>query len=222
MREALKVVGEGKTAVIKSTILPGTTEKFQKEFPKLFVFHSPEFLVEKTAAYDAAHPNRNIVGIPEDTDVFRQKAEQVLSVLPNAPYARIMSAKDAEFVKYAGNCFLFTKVIFFNLLYDLVEKTGGDWEDIKSAVSHDPRIGTSHTEPVHKSRDGVVAGRGAGGHCFIKDFEAFRDLYTKWVGDEFGTKILEAEAHKNIQLLLHSKKDLDLLQGVYGDLSKYQ
>lgn len=221
VRDALTVVGKGKIAVVKSTLLPGTTNKLQELFSDIFLYHSPEFLVEKTAAHDAAHPNRNIVGIPVDTEIYRAKAQEVLSVLPDAPYERIMSARDAEFVKYAGNCFLFTKVIFMNLVYDLVEGTGGNWEDVRGALTHDPRVGESHTQPLHRSRDGSVVGRGAGGHCFIKDFEAFRRMYKEFVGDDTGSAILEQEAFKNIQLLRDSGKDTDLLVAVYGDITKY-
>ncbi len=215
VKNVLPLVGKGKIAIIKSTIIPGTTEALQSEFPEIFVLHSPEFLVEKTAAYDAAHPNRNIVGIPHDTEEYRDKARMVIGILPTSPYTSIMRARDAEFVKYAGNCFLFTKVMFMNLLYDLVSNTGGDWQRIKDALVHDPRIGESHTEPLH------AGGRGAGGHCFIKDFEAFREMYTAQVGDTRGTELLRTLAEKNIELLVQSEKDIELLTGVYGDLEKY-
>lgn len=211
----LPLVGKGKTAVIKSTIIPGTTEKLQGLFPDVFVMHSPEFLVEATAAYDASHPNRNIVGIPKMNEVYRRKAEEVLRVLPRAPYAKVMAARDAEFVKYAGNCFLLTKVMFMNLLYDAVASTGSDWSSVREALVHDPRIGSSHTEPVHKT------GRGAGGHCFIKDFEAFRELYRKNVSDVRGESLLAALKEKNIDLLVNSDKDATLLEEVYGDVSSY-
>lgn len=215
LRDVIGLIGTGKTAVIKSTIVPGTTQSIQKENPDILVFHSPEFLVETTAAYDAAHPNRNIIGIPADRAVYRDKAREILNVLPDAPYEKIMNAHDAELVKYAGNCFLFTKVIYMNLLFDLVDGAGGDWENVRGALIHDPRIGISHTEPIHKS------GRGAGGHCFIKDFEAFRHLYDHYAKDTPGSSVLRAQAEKNIQLLLDSRKDVDLLEAVYGDLTKY-
>ncbi len=217
VRTVIKLVGKGATAVIKSTIIPGTTQSIQDENPDIFVMHSPEFLVELTAAHDAAHPNRNIVGIPEDTDVYRQKAQAVLDVLPDAPYQRVMKARDAELVKYAGNCFLFTKVLYMNMLHDTITGSGGDWKAVREAMIHDPRIGQSHTEPVHKS------GRGAGGHCFIKDFEAFREMYARHVvNDERGSEVLRTMVEKNIELLVNSGKDLDLLEGVYGDISKYR
>ncbi len=216
VRAVLKNIGKGKIAVIKSTVIPGTTESIQKDNPDIFVLHSPEFLVEATAAHDAAHPNRNIVGIPVDTPLYHEKAQAVLSVLPKAPYSTIMGARDAEFVKYAGNNYLFTKVMYMNMLYDLVASLGGDWEKIKEALVHDPRIGQSHMEPVHKG------GRGAGGHCFIKDFEAYRRMYDELVRDEYGSAFFKAAAELNIKLLTRSGKDLALLEGVYGDLSKFQ
>lgn len=216
VRAVLPLIGKGHIAVVKSTIVPGTTESLQAAHPDIFVMHSPEFLVESTAAYDAAHPNRNIVGIPAETEVYRAKAQSVIDILPDAPYVRVMRARDAEFVKYAGNCFLFTKIMFMNMLYDLVSAEGGDWTGIRDAFIHDPRIGSSHTQPVHQS------GRGAGGDCFIKDFEAFREMYKKNVGDQYGDKILEALKDKNIELLIRSGKDLKLVQGVYGDVSSYK
>lgn len=216
VERVLPLVGKGNIAVIKSTIIPGTTETLQSKFPEIFVLHSPEFLVEKTAAYDAARPNRNIIGIPVDTEEYRDKARLVLSVLPDSPFSTVMRARDAEFVKYAGNCFLFTKVVFMNLLYDLVRQSGGNWEHIREAMINDPRIGTSHTEPAHSG------GRGAGGHCLIKDFEAFREMFAAHVNDNRGAAVLTALVEKNIELLVQSNKDHDLLEGVYGDLKTYK
>lgn len=218
--DALTAVGDGSTAVIKSTITPGTTKRLQTDFPHISVFHSPEFLRERSAAHDAAHPDRNIVGIPDDTPENRERAEAVLSVLPDAPYSQIMGSEEAELVKYAGNCFLYTKVLFMNMLYDLVEAQGGEWEQVREALIHDPRIGESHTQPVHASgHDESQTSktlRGAGGHCFIKDFEAFRQLHKEKVNDSETNKVLKALTELNIKLLQGSGKDLDLLRGVFG------
>lgn len=222
IRAVLPLIGKEKVAVIKSTIPPGTTEALQKLFPRIFVLHSPEFLVESTAANDAAHPNRNIIGIPKLNATYRKKAESVLRVLSNAPYTKIMPARDAEFVKYAGNCFLFTKVMIMNLFYDAVVANGSDWDNVREALIHDPRVGPNHTEIMHKSGGSAKIGRGAGGHCFIKDFEAFRNIYRKNVTDDaYGNALLSALKDKNIDLLANSGKDLGLLQGVYGDITPY-
>lgn len=220
VKDALTNLANDTIAVIKSTITVGTTKKLQEENPHLTVFHSPEFLAEKTAAHDAAHPNRNLIGIPIESDENREKARKVLDVLPDAPYQHIMDSNDAELVKYAGNCFLYTKVLFMNILFDLVEASGGSWERVRDALIHDPRIGISHTEPVHNSghdKAGKKGKRGAGGHCFIKDFETFRAMYEELVKDEYGSNVLAAQSKLNRKLLIESEKDIDLLQGVFGE-----
>lgn len=217
VEEAVGLVGDGKVAVIKSTMLPGMTEKIQKQHPEKIVMHSPEFLREATAAYDAMHPDRNIIGICEDSSDVRAQAQKVLSILPPAPFELVCSAVEAEFVKYAGNNWLYVKVVYINILYDFVQKLGGNYEAVRDAFAADPRMGRSHLDPIHQSGHGGPAGRGAGGHCFIKDFAAFRSMYEKtFPADTMGIEVLKAMEQKNVQLLRDSGKDLDLLEGVYG------
>ena len=211
--EVLALIGEGKTAVIKSTVLPGTTEMLQSKHPNITVMHSPEFLTEKTAAYDAEHPNRNIVGICEDTPEVRAKAAEVISVLPVAPYAAVIPVKEAEFIKYGGNCWFYFKVLYINILFDMATELNLDWQTIKEGMAADPRIGSTHLDPIHQS------GRGAGGHCFIKDFAALKELHAKLLpGDQMSADILLALERKNNTLLRTSGKDLDILEGVYGSI----
>ena len=80
----------------------------------------------------------------------------------------------------------------------------------------DSRIGKSHLMPVHASGVSVNTGRGAGGHCFIKDFEALLQVYKNIVGDQMGVDVLESLRDKNNELLRSTKKDLNLLDNVYG------
>jgi nucleotide sugar dehydrogenase len=217
----VNLVGDGKIAVIKSTMQPGSTKKIAEKYPNIFIMHSPEFLREKFAAHDARHPDRNIVGITEDTAEYKEKAKEVLEVLAKAPYNEIMDVYSAELVKYIGNCFLTTKVVFFNVMYDIAEKLGLDWESVREAVVADPRIGESHTKIIHESGHGGGAARGAGGHCFIKDFAAIRELHDSILPkDKKGNRVLTAIEEKNVELLRNSCKDLDLLEGVYGKENK--
>ena len=167
-------------------------------------------LYRTTAAYDTAYPARNIIGVTDTSEAILAQAKSVLDILPEASYSKIMSATEAELLKYAGNCFLFSKVIFMNMVFDLAEGIGADWETLKESLIHDSRIGSSHMSPIHSS------GRGAGGHCFIKDMEAFRLLYQTVEHDALGDSVLTALIEKNIDLLTTSNKDLDLLKGVYG------
>ncbi len=211
VREALTFVGDGKIAVIKSTILPGTTERLQRGFPGIIVLHSPEFLSEATAAEDAAHPVFNVIGVPEGSARGREAAERVMAILPQAGYSAIVSAREAELFKYLRNCFFYTKVVYMNLLYDAAQALGAEWAALREMLAHDPWIGQKHLDPLHKS------GRGAGGNCFVKDFAAFAELYGELLPkDNEGRVLLDALAKKNISLLRSSGKGLDQVRAVYG------
>ena len=213
LREVLGLVGEGKVAVIKSTVLPGTTEALQEAFPDIFVLHSPEFLrgLGQRAAEDARHPSRTVIGLPRDTDAYRAHAQTLLGILPKAPIEIVCSAREAELIKYAANSFLATKVVYCNLIHDLAGALGARYEVVRDGIVADPRIGASHTDIV------ANGGRGAGGPCFIKDFAALRAFYAAVLPeDERGRAVLETLEQKNLELLKGSGKDLDLLRGVYG------
>ena len=214
--KVISLVGKGKIAVIKSTVTPGVTEKIQKEHSNITVLHSPEFLVESTARYDTDNPTRNIIGIPYKSSKHKSAAKKVLRVLPKAPIEITCLSKESEFIKYAANGLLYAKVVFANLLYDLAESLDCDWRVVKQGVTADPRVGKTHLDPIHKSRPGVRPGRGAGGHCFIKDFAALKKIYGNVVGEKIGLRVIEALERKNNNLLLSSNKDVELLRGVYG------
>ncbi len=211
VKEALGLVKENSTVVIKSTLKVGTTDSLQQEFPSLTIMHSPEFLRETSAAEDAKHPQRNIVGITDiDNKALYAKAEEVMKILAKAPYELITSARNAEMIKYGGNCFLYSKVIFMNMLYDLIKEYNLDYEVIKEAMVRDKRIGDSHMNILHQS------GRGAGGHCFIKDFEVFiKMLEEKKLMEQ--KQATEAIRNLNLKYLKDSNKDSDLVKGVYGE-----
>ena len=128
----------------------------------------------------------------------------------------MLFAREAELVKYAGNVFLALKVVYANLLHDLSGAIGADASVVLESLGADPRIGPSHLNPVDASGHTARLGRGAGGHCLIKDLEAFRLLHAAEAHDALGDELLRAVVRKNAALLVESGKDLDLLEGVYG------
>jgi UDP-glucose 6-dehydrogenase len=218
IREAITLTRPGATVVVKSTIPPGSTKRYQQEFPDRTILHSPEFLTETTAAHDAAHPERNIIGIPEDTPAMRAAAEEVLALFPPAPFTLICPAHDAEFIKYGSNAFLFFKIVFANMFYELVEKYGGDWETIRAGIGADPRVGPSHMD-LHLKDDpaGVMRRRGAGRSCFIKDMAELSELYaTMNPTDTHTIAAWRAFEYKNAELLRAYDRYVHLVEGVYG------
>lgn len=218
VREALELPKSGAIVVIKSTVPPGTTEAFQQAHPEQILLHSPEFLLETTAAKDASHPERSIVGMPVDDEAHRAAAKQVLGALPKAPYELITSSLNAELIKYGSNAYLFTKIVFSNIFFQLVEKRGGDWEVVREAIGKDPRIGPSHMD-LHLKDDpaGVYRRRGAGRSCFIKDWAELSELYADaFPGDTNAIAALRGLEYKNAELLREFDRYIALLEGVYG------
>ena len=212
VEKVLGLIGSGKIAIIKSTVLPGMTEMLQSKNSDKIIFYSPEFLSEATAAYDAEHPFSNIIGIAKNTPETVKAADVVLKLLPTAPHSIICSSLEAEIIKYSHNGSGYMQVVFFNLMYDLSQKLGADWMAIENALDADPMISKRYAHPIHKT------GRGAGGHCFIKDFKALETLYAEKLSDDAtGKRVFNAVGAKNVELLITSNKDIDLVEGVYGE-----
>lgn len=161
--ENLKEIEDSKIVVIKSTVTPGTTEQIQKDFPQLFVLFNPEFLTEHTADNDFEKPDRQIVGY---TNKSQEYAQEILDILPQAPFSKLMSASEAEMVKIASNAFMSMKVIYYNQIYDICEQHGLSYDDVKEGVTADWRIGRSHSDVFHGGS------RGFGGKCLPKDLNA--------------------------------------------------
>jgi len=211
VESVLPLVGKGKTAVLKSTILPGTTQELQKKFPDITLLYGPEFLSVSSHVHDAAHPFTNLVGMPVEDSKHYLAAERVMKTLPKAKYSSICKSAEAEIFKYSHNASGYTQVILFNLMYDLAQKFGANWDVVNRAIQADPLISKRYSNPVHKS------GRGAGGGCFIKDVAALRGHMEKYLPhDKFALDVLRSMEAKNIHLLTSTGKDLDLLEGVYG------
>lgn len=210
VREALSLMNEKSIAVIKSTLLPGTTERLQKDFTHLIVLHSPEFLSKATAKEDAQFPKRNIIGCSKDTDDHHKAAKKIITMLPKAPYELICTSRESEFLKYVNNSFYYVKLVYMNMLYDAAKAAGCDWNIMRDAIAAEPWIGDMHIDPVHKS------GRGAGGLCLIKDYAAFSKWYkTVLEKDELGKEVIDAVKKKNLALLKNSSKDQDVVADVY-------
>lgn len=215
VREAVGLVGKEKVAVIKSTISPGTTRKLAEEYVDKFIIHAPEFLREAFAREDVDHPERVFVGTPYERADYAKRAKIVLKLHPKAPYAEIVSAEEAELIKYVHNTMGFSLVVFMNLIYDLAQKHNVEWAKVREAVLKNPWYPSKYLDPVHKG------GRGVGGGCFIKDFATLRSVYERDLpGDIEGAELLRAFEKKNIKLLRDSGKDIELLDGVYGKEGK--
>lgn len=155
---------------VRSTVLPSTTRN--KIIPLLEAYSqlkagedfgvcmNPEFLRQARPLQDFLNPSRIIIG--ELDERSGDLLENIYAPL-KVPVFRA-DLDTAEMVKYVSNCFLATKISFFNEIYILCKNLGLDPHSISEMVSLDKRIG----------KYGIYGGRPFGGSCLPKDVEAFR------------------------------------------------
>jgi len=156
-------IGWTKGIVVKSTIVPGTTQSWNDEYKTNIVFN-PEFLTERNAVKDYENQNRIILGGPRPTTTYLKRIFS--KVFPKAHIIKTDSTH-AEMVKYLTNTFLSVKVSFANEIYELCGELDIDYDKVVEYATYDDRLGKSHWNvPGH---DGDF---GFGGHCFPKDLSA--------------------------------------------------
>lgn len=201
VHNAVRRIKGSKVIVIKSTVPPGTTEAFQKKYPKHKFLFNPENLTERNAWGDFIRPDVQIVGFTEKS---KDAAGPVLALLPKAAfmspwgvgtYKRFeISATEAELIKYARNVHFARKVNFANVLAAVAESLGVDYENVRMGMSADFRIGDSHLDVAHGGY------RGFGGYCLPKDLDAFIG-FLKDEGIREGAGLLECDREFNKKLL---------------------
>ena len=153
-----------KTIVIKSTIPPGTTEKWNKKYEALNIVFNPEFLTEANAVEDFNNQNRIKLGGPRPATTELRRIYS--KVFPKAHIIKTDSTH-AEMVKYLTNSFLATKVSFANEIYQVCEKLNIDYDKVVEYATLDDRLGKSHWNVPGPDGD-----FGFGGHCLPKDLSA--------------------------------------------------
>ena len=187
------------TFILKSTVLPGTTKMLESKYNIKIVF-CPEFLTEKTAKLDMLTQARiviggNPLGVIKVKNLFESRFGKKHYVLTDST--------SAEFVKYMANNFLTVKTAFMNEYYDLIERVGGDWNDVVEGFVSDPRIGNSHTSvPGHDGK------RGFGGTCFPKDINAIIEF-----SQECGVPMKTLEGAWETNLRVRPEQDWNELKG---------
>tara|TARA_B100000963_G_scaffold259493_1_gene227727 strand:- start:446 stop:1306 length:861 start_codon:yes stop_codon:yes gene_type:complete len=159
---------EQRSIVIKSTIEPGTTEKFNKKYKNIQIVFNPEFLTEVNSIEDFKNQNRIIIGGPRPATTIIKSIYS--KVFPKVPIIKTGSTT-AEMVKYVTNCFLATKVSFANEMFQICEKLDIDYDKVIEYAKYDERLGYSHWNVPGPDGD-----YGYGGHCFPKDLKALISL----------------------------------------------
>ncbi|WP_246984071.1 UDP-glucose 6-dehydrogenase AglM [Halorientalis marina] len=159
--------------VVKSTVVPGTTEDTLAPIIEdasgktagedLGVAVNPEFQREGSAVDDFMEPDKIVLGTDGDDralDLLAQLYEPLVAQW-DTPVVET-GHREAEMIKYANNAFLAAKVSLINDLGNVCKEYGVDAYEVADAIGKDDRIGGKFL------RSGV----GWGGSCFPKDLAA--------------------------------------------------
>ena len=154
-----------KIVVIKSTVTPGSSEKFSKHNKNIKIVFNPEFLTELNFIEDFRKQNRIIIG-GESEDACAKVSNLYKDIFPKVPII-LTSSKTAEMVKYLTNTFLASKVAYANQLKAICDATEINFDEVVELSTLDERLGKSHW-----SVPGPDGEPGFGGSCFPKDLNA--------------------------------------------------
>jgi len=175
--KSLKNKGQYHLIIVKSTVIPTTTEKVVKPILEKIsgkkcgadfgLCMNPEFLTEIHRSWtDDSSLTRSF--FTEDRIVigeFDKKSGDILETLYkplNIPIFRT-DLKTAETIKYASNCCLASRISYWNEMFYICNKLGIDSIFIADIVGRDKRIG----------KYGTIHGLAFGGKCLPKDLQAF-------------------------------------------------
>ncbi|MFY9978259.1 MAG: UDP-glucose/GDP-mannose dehydrogenase family protein [Candidatus Sulfotelmatobacter sp.] len=167
---ALRLKKAPHTFVLRSTVLPGTTESvvvplLERESSRragvdFSVAYNPEFMREGTAVADFLQPPYTILGAQDAAQIAVLR--ELYGKTPGKVFETSIAV--AEMVKYFSNAFHAVKVTFANELGTLCKQLGVDAQAATQIFTSDTRLNIS---PAYLS-----PGFAFGGSCLPKDVRA--------------------------------------------------
>lgn len=189
---ALKQKKSHHVIVLRSTVLPGTTESLV--IPALeqssglragvdfTVCYNPEFMREGSAVADFHQPPYTILGAQDPTHL--SVLRELYKTVPGPVFET--SIPVAEMVKYVSNAFHAVKVSFANEIGTLCQHMGVDTDTVTKIYTSDTKLNIS---PAYLS-----PGFAFGGSCLPKDLRA---LSYKAKELDLGLPLLESTLRSN-------------------------
>jgi len=197
-----------KVVVVKSTVIPSTTDTVVKEILEagsdksagndFGLCMNPEFLQEGSALKDSMEPSRIVVGASD-----KRAGDALMKLYAPIEGDRFKTdLRTAEMIKYASNSFLATKITYANEIANICQRLEIDSEVVLTATGKDPRIGSLFLKP----------GLGFGGSCLPKDVRALRH---KARGMDYPAHLLTAILKVNDE---QPNEAVLTLKRVFGDI----
>ncbi len=192
---------------IRSTVLPGTSEKFaaiieeysgKKRNVDFAMVSNPEFLREGTAVHDYYHPPLTLIGSEHP-----EAAKKVASLYKQLPAEVIITeVKVAELMKYVNNTFHALKVSFANEIGNICSALQIDSHKVMEIFCADKELNIS---PYY-----LKPGFAFGGSCLPKDLKGLQTLahdnYVKTPLIESIDKTNELQISRAVEIIQQTKK----------------
>jgi UDPglucose 6-dehydrogenase len=160
------------TVVVRSTVLPGTTETRIKSAIEqtsgkvagvdFGLAMNPEFLRQVSSVQDFDRPWITVIGAYDETSARMLKD----LYLPFGSMIVTCTPAEAEMIKYTNNLYNAVKISYFNEVHAICQRLGIDSGVVASTVA---RSAESMWNPLYGTRGGVPFG----GACLPKDTQAF-------------------------------------------------
>lgn len=223
----IKRTGRRIPIVIKSTVVPTTTDTYFKEVIEKFSNYkhphfglgmNPEFLREGSAVSDFKYPDRIVFGFEDEMTLEALKKLYERYDCPKI----FVNSRTAEFIKYTNNSLLALQISFSNEMANLANKIRNiDYNNVLQGVLSDHRWRSNKL--TNNTLPGIVKylepGCGFGGSCFPKDVEAILNK-----GKEIGLKmsilnsVLEVNREQPKQIISLLKDEIYELKNRFSTL----
>ena len=151
---------------IRSTVVPGFTQRMIDTYKNLTICFVPEFLRERCAAEDFINNHKLLAIGTHDIWVYR-KLVKAHGSLPE--HTEHLTPNEAEVLKYYNNVYAALRVTFANVMYEVCNKLDCDYTTIKNAY-----VKTGKATDMYLDVNPNL--RGYGGMCLPKDTQAIASL----------------------------------------------
>jgi UDPglucose 6-dehydrogenase len=151
---------------VKSTVVPGTSDRLSSSFPNLRICSVPEFLRAKSALADFMY-NHDLLVIGSNREEDFETVKKIHGHLPTN--VACVKPTEAEVIKYFNNVNHSVQIIFANIAYEVCKKLGVHYDAVYHAISKRECFNPAYL----MCNDNL---RGFGGHCLPKDTSAWNNL----------------------------------------------
>lgn len=154
---------------IRSTSVPGFTQRMIDVYKNLTICYIPEFLRERCATDDFINNQKLLAVGSYDSRVYKKILEAHGDLPENSVH---LTPTEAEILKYFNNVYASLRVVFANTMYEICNKLDCDYTIIKNSYIKTGKAADMYLDVS----EGL---RGYGGMCLPKDTKALARLIEK-------------------------------------------